>query len=114
MDYQELGLGEATSVVTAVTVDKDEQSILLSCLYNPQEAPMSYTLWFKQCEQIVWNTFDAVLDLQYVEAELVGLSLQTTGTQKRAVITTDMFELSFGYRSLSLQPALPNAHAARI
>ena len=74
MDYQALGLGDAASVVTAVTVDTDDQSILLSCLYNPQQAPMSYTLWFRQCENIAWDTFGDVPDLQHLEAELVGLS----------------------------------------
>lgn len=108
MDYQALGLGEAASVVTAVTVDPDTQSILLSCLYNPQEAPMPYTLWFRQCENIVWDTFGDVLDLQHLEAELVGFSLRTNEAQKLAVITTDVFELSFCYGNFSLQTASPS------
>ena len=102
-DYQALGLGDAASVVTAVTVDTDDQSILLSCLYNPQQAPVPYTLWFKQCENIVWDTFGDVSDLQHLEAELVGLSLRTNEAQRLAIITTDVFELSFCYGSFSLQ-----------
>ena len=109
MDYQALGLGDATSVVTAVTVDTDDQSILLSCLYNPQQAPMPYTLWFRQCENIAWDTFGDVPDLQHLEAELVGLSLRTNEAQKLAVITTDVFELSFCYGSFSVQIASPSA-----
>lgn len=102
-DYQALGLGDAPSVVTAVTVDTDEQSILLSCLYNPQQALLPYTLWFRQCENIVGDTFGDVPDLQHLEAELVGLSLQTNNEQKLAVITTDVFELTFCYGSFSLE-----------
>jgi hypothetical protein len=102
-DYQALGLGDAPSVVTSVTVDTDEQSILLSCLYNPQQAPLPYSLWFRQCENIIWDTFGDVSDLQHLEAELVGLSLQTNEAQKVAVITTDVFELSFCYGSFSLE-----------
>ena len=113
MDYQALGLGEAASVVTAVTVDKDGQSIVLSCLYNPQEAPMPYTLLFKQCENIAWNACDDMPDLQQLDAELVGLSLRTNGAQKLAVITTDMFELSFCYGSFSLQTHLTSSYSAR-
>jgi hypothetical protein len=113
MDYQALGLGEAASVVTAVTVDTDEQSILLSCLYNPQEAPVPYTLWFRQCENIAWDTFDDVPDLQHLDAELVGLSLRTNGTQKLVVITTDVFELSFCYGSFSLQTPSTSSYSAR-
>ena len=102
-DYQTLGLGDATSVVTAVAMNTDDQSILLSCLYSPQQAPVPYTLGFKQCENIVWDTFGDIPDLQHVEAELVGLSLQTDEEQKRAIITTDVFELSFCYGSFSLE-----------
>ena len=53
MDYQALGLGEAASVVTAVTVDKDKHAMMISCLYDPQDVQMPYTLCFKQCEHIV-------------------------------------------------------------
>ena len=103
MDYQVLGLGDAASVVTAVTVDTDDQSLLLSCLYNPQHSPLPYTLWFRQCENIAWDTFGDVPDLQHLEAELVGLSLRTHEAQKLAVITTDVFELSFGHTYLCTQ-----------
>ena len=101
-DYQALGLGDAASGVTAVAVNTDNQSILLSCLYSPRQAPVPYTVWFRQCENIVWDTFGDVPDLQHLAAELVGLSLQTDEEQKRAVITTDAFELSFCYGSFSL------------
>lgn len=108
-DYQALGLGNAASVVTAVTVDAAERSILLSCLYNPQEALLPYTLWFRQCENIVWDTFEDVPDLQHLEAELVGFSLRTNEAKKLAVITTDVFELSFSYGSFSLETHSPSA-----
>jgi hypothetical protein len=102
-DYQALGLGDATSMVTSVTEDTNDQSIVFSCLYNPRQAPVPYTLWFRQCENIAWDTFGDVFDLRHLEAELVGLSFQTNEAQKLAVITTDTFELSFCYGSLSLE-----------
>ena len=108
-DYQTLGLGDAATVLTSVPVDTDDQSILFSCLYNPQQAPVPYTLWFRQCENIIWDTFADVPDLQHLEAELVGLSLQADEEQKRAVITTDVFELSFCYGSFSLETSSPSA-----
>lgn len=52
MDYQALGLGEATSVVTAVTVSTDAHTISIACLYDPQNAQMPYALLF----QIVWTS----------------------------------------------------------
>lgn len=103
MDYQALGLGEAASVVTAVTVGKDEHSIMISCVYDPQNAQMPYTLCFKQCENIAWQTFDDVRDLLHLDAELIGISLRTSGVRQQAVITTDVFELSFIYGSFFLQ-----------
>ena len=53
MNYQALGLGAAASVVTAVTVDTDQHTIMISCLYDPQDTQMPYTLCFKQCEHCV-------------------------------------------------------------
>jgi hypothetical protein len=103
MDYQALGLGAAASVVTAVTVDKDQHTIMISCLYDPQNAQMPYTLCFKQCEHIAWQTFKAFPDRQQLDAELIGISLGPRGAQQLAVLTTDVFELSFVYGSFSLQ-----------
>jgi hypothetical protein len=59
MDYQALGLGEAASVVTAVTGDKDQHTIMISCLYDPQDVQMPYTLWFKADEVIKWRRGEA-------------------------------------------------------
>ena len=103
MDYQALGLGEAASVVTAVTRDKNEHTIMISCLYDPQDTQMPYTLCFKQCEHIAWQTCETCLDLQQLDAELIGISLGTSGAQQQAVLTTDVFELSFVYESFFLQ-----------
>jgi len=108
-DYQALGLGEATSVVTAVTVDTNDQSVSLFCLYDPQQESRPYTLRFRQCEHIVWDTFGDVPDLQHLEAELVGLSLQTSEASKLVIITTDMFELSFRSESFSVETYAPGS-----
>ena len=103
MDYQALGLGDAASVVTGVTVDKDKHTIMISCLYAPQATQMPYTLCFKQCEQIAWQIFNELRDLQQLDAELIGIWLGPSSAQQRAVLTTDVFELSFVYGSFSLQ-----------
>ncbi|ETW98552.1 MAG: hypothetical protein ETSY1_18305 [Candidatus Entotheonella factor] len=103
MDYQALGLGDASSVITAVMITEEEQMIMVSCLYDPQHAQMPYQLSFKPCEEIAWDIFDEDLTPQHVEAELVGISLEKQGLQKRAVLTTDMFELSFAYGQFLLK-----------
>lgn len=113
MDYQALGLGEAASVVTAVTISKDAQTISIACLYDLQQARMPYTLLFQDCARISWDTFADSLDLHQLDAELIGLSLRTDDSQQFAVITTDVFELSFFYGNFSVQTLTANLHAIR-
>ena len=113
MDYHVLGLGEAASVVTAVTVDTDERTIIVSCLYDPQDTQMPYTLCFKQCEHIAWQIFNALPDLQQLDAELIDISLRPRGAQQMAVLTTDVFELSFVYGSFSLQTPTSSSYSTR-
>jgi hypothetical protein len=113
MDYQALGLGAAASVVTAVTVDKDQHTIMISCLYDPQDAQMPYTLCFEQCEHIAWQTFNALPDLQQLDAELIDISLGPRGAQQMAVLTTDVFELSFVYGDFSLQTPTSASYSTR-
>ena len=111
MDYQALGLGEAASVVTAVIVDKDKNTIRVSCLYDPQDVQMPYTLCFNQCGHIAWQAFNEVREPQQLDTELIGISFGPSGTQQLAVLTTDMFELSFIYGSFSLQTPTSASHS---
>jgi hypothetical protein len=113
MDYQALGLGEAVSVVTAVTVDKDKHTIMIACLYDPQDVQMPYTLCFNQCAHIAWQTFNEVRDLQQLDAELIGIAFGPSGAQQSAVLTTEMFELSFVYGSFSLQTPTSASRSSR-
>jgi hypothetical protein len=113
MNYQALGLGEAASVVTAVIVDKDKHTITISCLYDPQDTQMPYTLCFEQCEHIAWQTFNALPDLQQLDAELIDISLGPRGAQQLAVLTTDVFELSFVYGNFSLQTPTSASYSTR-
>ena len=113
MNYQALGLGAAASVVIAVIVDKDKHTIMISCLYDPQDTQMPYTLYFKQYEHIAWQTFNALPDLQQLDAELIDILLGPRGAQQMAVLTTDMFELSFVYGSFSLQTPTSTSYSTR-
>ena len=113
MDYRALGLGEAASVVTAVSIDKDEHTIIITCLYDPQDTQMPYTLCFKQCKHIMWQPFETFLDLQQLDAELIDISFGMRGTQPQACLTTDMFELSFVYESFFLQTPASAAYSPR-
>lgn len=114
MDYQSLGLGEAASIITAVTLDEDNQAIIISCMYDPQDTQLLYKLFFKNCEHISWNKFDEFADLHKLDAELIGISLDESGPQKLVVITTDVFELSFFYGIFSLQTLTSTSYSTRI
>jgi hypothetical protein len=113
MDYQALELGKAASVVTAVTINNDTHTITVSCLYDPQDVQMPYTLCFTQCENLTWQPFEVVRDLQQLDAELLGISLGRDGAQQRAVLTTDVFELSFVYGSFSLHTPTSASYSTR-
>jgi hypothetical protein len=114
MDYQALGLGEAPSVVTAVRVVEDEHAISISCLYDPQGAQRLYKLCFTKCTHIAWEPFDDDVDPHQLDAELIGISLETSGPQKRAVITTDVFELSFSYGSFVVQTHTSTSYSSHL
>jgi hypothetical protein len=113
MDYHALGLGEAASVVTAVSIDKGEHTIIIACLYDPQDTQMPYTLCFKQCTHIVWQPFETSMDLHKLDAELIDISFGTNGTQQQACLTTDMFELSFVYEGFFLQTPASASYSPR-
>ena len=113
MDYQALGLGEAASVVTAVTVDHDAQTITISCLYDPQDTQMPYALCFQRCEHVAWQIYATGLDLRCLEAELIGIALETSDGQPRAVLTTEAFELAFSYQDFLLHTPTSIADATR-
>ena len=111
MDYQALGLGEAASVVTAVMIIKDEGTIIISCLYDPQDTQMPYRFCFNHCGHITWHPFDEGINPHQLDAELIGITLETNGPQRLAVLTTDAFELSFSYEHFAVQPQPSPSHS---
>lgn len=100
-DYNLLGLGKLTSLVTNVNVSLWGAEVLLECVYDPTGNRLPYKLTFRDCREIRWDVHDpeAVSDL---EADLIGISLGEDAHQKPAVIHTDIFEISVLYGSFSL------------
>ena len=100
-DYNLLGLGGFTSLITKVNVSLWGNEVLIECVYNPEER-LPYILAFKDCRDISWTVHDeeAVGEL---EAEFFGISLGDAEHRKPAVITTDIFEISILYGSFSIQ-----------
>lgn len=100
-DYNLLGLGGLTSLITKVNVSSWGNEVLIECVYNPEER-LPYILAFKDCRDITWTVHDeeAVGEL---EAEFFGISLGDAEHRKPAVITTDIFEISILYGSFSIQ-----------
>jgi hypothetical protein len=101
-DYQELGLGELTSLVTQVSLGAWGSQLSLRCLYDPAGERLPYLVTFHHCQQIQWNVHELEL-VADAEADLIGISLGKGDFQEPAVIYTDIFELSIVYSSFTIQ-----------
>jgi hypothetical protein len=99
-DYNLLGLGGLTSLVTNIKVSLWENEVLIECVYNPEER-FPYVLAFKDCRDIRWTVQDEE-EVGELEAEFLGISLGESAHRKPAVLTTDIFEVSILYGSFSI------------
>ncbi len=99
-DYNLLGLGGLTSLVTNVKVSLWGNEVLIECVYNPEER-LPYVLAFKDCRDIMWTVHHEE-EVGELEAEFLGISLGESAHRKPAVITTDIFEISILYGSFSI------------
>lgn len=99
-DYNLLGLGGFTSLITNVKVSSWGNEVSIECVYNPEER-LPYVLAFKDCRDIGWTVHDEE-EVGELEAEFFGISLGKPEHQKPAVITTDIFEVSILYGSFSI------------
>ncbi|MEG4585724.1 hypothetical protein QUA54_10980 [Microcoleus sp. MOSTC5] len=99
-DYNLLGLGGFTSLITKVNVSLWGNEVLIECVYNPEER-LPYILAFKDCRNISWTVHDED-EVGELEAEFFGISLGDPEHRKPAVITTDIFEISILYGSFRI------------
>jgi hypothetical protein len=99
-DYNLLGLGGLTSLITNVNVSLWGNEVLIECVYSPEQR-LPYLLEFKDCRDIRWTVHDEE-EVNELEAEFFGISLGEPEHRKPAVITTDIFEISILYGSFSI------------
>ncbi|MEG5060484.1 hypothetical protein QUB60_13840 [Microcoleus sp. A2-C5] len=99
-DYNLLGLGGLTSLVTNINVSLWGNEVLIECVYNPEER-LPYALAFKDCRGISWTVHDEE-EVWELESEFLGICLGESSHRKPAVLTTDIFELSILYGSFSI------------
>ena len=99
-DYNLLGLGGLTSLVTNVKVSLWGNEVLIECVYNPEER-LPYVLAFKDCRDIRWTVHDEE-EVGELEAEFFGIYLGESAHRKPTVLTTDIFELSILYGSFRI------------
>jgi len=104
MDYELLGLGPATSLVTSVAVDKWGSELLISCIYDPLGLRRPYQLFFADCHDIRWEVIRPE-DVKDSEADLVGFSIGLDAHRSFAIVHTDIFELRILYGNFSVQKA---------
>ena len=99
-DYNLLGLGGFTSLITNVNVSLWGNELLIECVYNPEER-LPYLLAFKDCRQISWTVHDED-EVGEPEAGFFGITLGEPKHRKPAVITIDIFEISILYGGLRI------------
>jgi hypothetical protein len=78
MDYTQLELGPATSLVTNVLVTKWGSDVLVSCIYDPLGSRRPYQLLFNDCREVRWEVIDPE-DVEDNEADLIGFSMGAAG-----------------------------------
>lgn len=108
-DYNLLGLGGLTSLITNVIVSKWGNEILIECVYNPIER-VPYVMIFQDCRDIRWTVHDEE-EVGEAEADIFGISLGEGSHRKPAVIHTDIFEISIFYGSFSLHKGKPEEYS---
>jgi hypothetical protein len=99
MDYAKLGLGDATSIVTAINVSDWGAEVTLSCLYDPRGTSKPYKVIFQGCTEVRFCTLDSQASKDS-SADLIGFSAGEQARRKPAVITTDIFEASITYETI--------------
>jgi hypothetical protein len=100
-DYQHLGVGQSTSVVSALEFLHWGAEVVMHCLYDP-DVRRPYTLHFKNCKDVRLQPFEDRIR-NGSEASLIGIALGSEAHQKPAVVTTDAFELSVLYEKWDLK-----------
>lgn len=108
-DYNLLGLGGLTSLITKVIVSKWGNEVLIECVYNPEER-VPYVMLFQDCREIRWNVYHPE-DVQDLEADIFGITLGEGAHRKPAVITTDIFDISILYGSFSIHKGKPEEYS---
>ncbi len=101
-EYNLLGLGELTSLVTNVKVSRWGAEVLVECLYDPMGDRIPYSLIFKDCREIGWNVHDEE-EVGEPLADLIGIHLGEDAHRKPAVIHTDIFEIAILYGSFRVE-----------
>ena len=100
-DYALLALGNLTSTLVGVEVNRWGTELIVRCLYNPLD-PQPYDLIFRGCRRIEFEPYvnDPLNDVS--QAEIIGLSLGEKGHQKPAVITSSVVEITVVYSTYEL------------
>ena len=68
-------------------------------------------LCFNHCVDIAWQPFEEGFNPHQLDAELIGISVETNGRQRLAGLTTDTFELLFSYEHFAVPPQLSPSHS---
>ncbi len=99
--YELLGLPPRGLLITNVQVLTWGKCVVIECLYDP-EIPRPFQLIFDDCQSLNWELLNPDGDEHDDMADVIGVSLGQSLQQKKAVIHTDIFELSISYGNLGI------------
>lgn len=104
MDIKNANPQDFLAIVTGVQILKWGTEVRVECLDDPIDR-QPYTLVFKNCREVQWQVYKSNY-LQDTEADLIGVLLGKDMYQERAIVTTDIFEVSVLYGSFEVQKVM--------
>jgi hypothetical protein len=94
-------LGHGAWLVERVEIIKWGTEVVVHGIFYPDLPDTTkFQLNFKNCQLTTWETIENEFDARNVEADVIGFDVYHEDKSNRAVINTDLFELTITYGEL--------------
>ena len=99
------GLPQGGFLLEKLAVARLGRDMRVHLRYAPWTDGRAFVLVFHDCESLGWQVYadDEEWSGPDVAADVIGIDLLQGETPQRAVIHTDLFELSLSYRSITVE-----------
>ncbi len=99
-DFNRLGLGSFTCLITKITISSWGKDVLIDCTYHPDER-LPFRLVFLNCREIKWLV-DNPENSHELEADIIDFQSGESAHRQPAFFYTDIFQLWILYEHLRL------------